>query len=321
MADNNTKQRGDHAFTATSPYGTVVEPMYSGATSFLRRRYSRDLTDIDVAVSGIPFDLATTGRSGARLGPQAIRRASVNLAWERHFPSGIDLFERLAIIDYGDLVFDPGYPERVPETIETHARTILESGAAMLTLGGDHFITYPILKAHAEKHGPLALIHFDAHSDSWEEEGRRIDHGTMFYHAAKEGIVDPAVSVQVGIRAYNDKHHGYTVLDAPWVHAHRPDEVAARIREVVGDRRAYLTFDIDGLDPACAPGTGTPVVGGLSTAQALAILGGLAGIDFVGGDVVEVTPAYDVSDITALAGATIGLEFLYLFATRRAAAD
>jgi len=315
MAGDDNKPKGDHAFTAQGPRGTVVEPMYSGATSFLRRKYSRDLTGIDVAVSGIPFDLATTGRSGARLGPQAIRRASVNLAWERHFPSGQDIFEQLSIVDYGDLVFDPGYPERVPAEIEAHARTILDAGAAMLTLGGDHFVTYPILKAHAEKYGPLALVHFDAHSDSWEEDGRRIDHGTMFYHAAKEGLVDPAASVQIGIRAYNAKSHGYTVLDAPWVHAHRPDEVAARIREVVGDRKAYLTFDIDGLDPSCAPGTGTPVVGGLNTAQALAILGGLKGIDFVGGDVVEVAPAYDVSDITALAGATIGLEFLHLYSS------
>ncbi|MCZ4282789.1 agmatinase [Kiloniella laminariae] len=308
---------GDNAFTANSLYGTDVEPMYSGATSFMRRKYTRDLTEADVAISGIPYDCAVTGRSGTRLGPQAVRRASSNLSWAPHFPSGLDVFEVLAVADFGDLVMDPGEPMRVPEAIEEHARRILATDTAMLTLGGDHFITYPILKAHAEKHGQLALIQIDAHSDTWEEDQQRIDHGTMFYHAAKQGIIDPSASAQVGIRTHNDKTHGFNILHAPWVHENGPEAVVAEIRRIVGDRKAYLTFDIDCLDPAFAPGTGTPVTGGLTPHQALTILRGLEGLDIVGADVVEVSPSYDISDITALAGATMAFEMLYLMARRK----
>jgi agmatinase len=160
----------------------------------------------------------------------------------------------------------------------------------------------------------LSLIHFDAHSDTWSDDDGRIDHGTMFFHAAREGVVDPARSVQIGLRTTNDDTLGFSVLDAPWVHAHGPDAAAAEIKRVVGGHKAYLTFDIDCLDPAFAPGTGTPVCGGLSTHQALQIVRGLAGIDLVGMDLVEVAPAYDVGDITALAGATLAHEFLCVFA-------
>lgn len=177
---------GDNAFTAKSVHQNTSEPMYSGALSFMRRRYSRDLNGIDVAVTGIPYDLATSSRPGTRLGPQGVRRASTNLAWAPHFPSGRDIFAEMAVIDYGDMVIDPGHPEKLPEMIEDHARDIVQSGAKMLTIGGDHFVTYPILKAHAEKYGDgISLIQFDAHSDTWEDDGDRIDHGTMFWHAAQ----------------------------------------------------------------------------------------------------------------------------------------
>lgn len=312
------KSAGDSAFTRESLYGTVSEATYAGALSFMRRRYARDLAGVDVAVSGVPFDLATTNRPGARFGPAAIRRASAQLAWGLPYPWSFDPFDRLAVIDWGDCVFDFGRPERVPDQIEAHAAAILEAGASMLTLGGDHFITYPLLKAHARVHGPLALVHFDAHSDTWREDGERIDHGTMFFHAARLGLVDPARSVQVGIRTHNDETHGFTILDAPWVHANGAEAAAAEIKRVVGERKAYLTFDIDCLDPAFAPGTGTPVVGGLSTHQARAILRGLVDVDFVGMDLVEVAPMYDVGDITALAGATLALDYLCLRAAKRA---
>ena len=310
----------DLAFTRESDWGTIVEPSYGGATSFMRRRYSRDLAGVDVAVLGIPYDLATTNRSGARLGPRAVRSISSNLAWETAVNRwGFDPFERLRVVDYGDFSFDPGRPQDVPAALEAQARNILATDTAMLALGGDHFVTYPLLKACAAKHGRLSLIHFDAHSDTWEDEDGRIDHGTMFWHAARDGTVDPSRSIQLGMRTHNDSDHGFNVHDADWVHDHSAEEVAARIREVVGDNPCYLTFDIDALDPSYAPGTGTPVVGGLSTVQALRILRGLAGINLVAMDLVEVAPAYDVAEITALAGATLALNMLCIFAERPAA--
>ncbi|HLS69264.1 MAG TPA: agmatinase [Kiloniellales bacterium] len=310
------RQSGDQAFVATSSKGTTQEQTFAGALSFLRRRYSKDLTDVDLAVMGVPFDLATTNRPGARFGPQAVRAASAIMAWARPYGLSFDPRDVLSIIDTGDCVFDPFHPASVPAAIEAAAGRVVEAGVGLLSIGGDHFISYPLLKAHAARHGPLALLHFDAHSDTWTGEENDINHGTMFWHAQREGLVDPACSVQIGIRTHNDESHGFTILDAPWVHRHGIDAVIARIREAVGDRKVYLTFDIDGLDPAYAPGTGTPVVGGLTSAQALGILRGLQGLDFVGFDVVEVAPAYDHGQITALAAAQIGFEFLALYATR-----
>ncbi len=307
----------DQAITRDSLYGTAAEPTYAGITSFMRRRYTRDLRGVDLVVSGVPFDTATTNRPGSRFGPRAIRAASIQSAWARHFPWEFDPFDLLACIDYGDCYFDHGTPQDTPAAIEAHADKILDAGCAMLTLGGDHFISYPLLKAHAKKHGTLSLIHFDAHSDTWpDEEGARIDHGTMFYHAAKDGLVDPARSVQVGLRTTNDDVMGFQVLDARQVNRSTPEQIAELIRARVGDNPVYLTFDIDCLDPAFAPGTGTPVCGGLASWQALAILRGLAGLDVRGMDVVEVSPPFDVAEITALAGATIALQMLCLFAQR-----
>ncbi len=311
------KELTDLAITRESLYGMTEEPTYSGITSFLRRRYTRDLTGVDVAVTGVPYDLATTNRPGTRLGPRGIRAASTIMAWGDAVDGwNFDPFKDLAVVDVGDCNFDPGRPEQVPEAIYQHARDILNEDVALLSLGGDHFISYPLLRAHAEKHGPLSLIHFDAHCDTWEDEEGRIDHGTMFYHAAKEGIVDAAHSVQVGMRTFNVDSHGYQVYDADWVHENGAKATIDVIKETVGNRPCYLTFDIDCLDPAFAPGTGTPVIGGLSTQQARKILRGLAGINIVGMDLVEVAPAYDVSEITALAGATLALDMLCLYAKR-----
>ena len=310
----------DLAFTRDSDRGTVVEPSYAGATSFMRRRYSRDLRGIDVAVAGIPYDLATTNRSGARLGPRAVRAISGNLAWEMAVNGwGYDPFDRLSVVDYGDFSFDPGLPATVPDALMEQARSVLDTDTALLAIGGDHFVTYPLLRACAERHGPLSLIHFDAHSDTWEDDAGRIDHGTMFWHAAREGIVAPARSVQMGMRTHNAQTHGFNVFSADWVHDRSADDAIATIRSIVGDSACYLTFDIDCLDPAFAPGTGTPVVGGLSTHQALRILRGLGGLNVVGMDVVEVAPAYDVSEITALAAATIALNMLCIYSERPAA--
>ncbi|TXI48851.1 MAG: agmatinase [Lysobacter sp.] len=306
----------DQAFTRVSPYGTHAEPTYSGALSFLRRKYTKDLTGVDVAVVGVPFDLATTNRPGTRLGPRAIRAASASLAWCAPYAWGFDPCERLNVIDWGDAHFDHGRPERVPDTLRETFRGFADADVTALALGGDHFVAYPILQALHERHGPVALIHFDAHSDTWADRDARIDHGTMFWHAANTGIVDVAHSIQIGMRTLNPETHGYRVLDARWLHAHGIDACIAEIRERVGDRACYVSFDIDFLDPAFAPGTGTPVVGGFSTHDALRLIRGLAGLCIVGMDVVEVSPPYDHAEVTALAAASIAQELLAAYASR-----
>lgn len=312
-----SKKSGDNAFLRAGLHGTTSEPTYAGALSFMRRKYTRDLDGVDLVVTGLPLDTATTNRPGARFGPRAIRAASSIMAWERPYGMPFDPFDRLAVVDYGDCLFDFGRPETVPAAIEDHAFHILRSGAGLLSLGGDHFVSYPLLRAHARRHGaPLSLLHFDAHSDTWPDEPGRVDHGTMFRHAVNEGIVDPARSVQIGLRTTNHDTMGFNMFDATRVHADGVDAVADAARELLANNPVYLTFDIDCLDPAFAPGTGTPVCGGLSTYQAAAILRRLAGINLVGMDVVEVAPAYDVGEITALAGATLAMEMVCLYARR-----
>lgn len=308
---------GDQAFRATSLYGRRAEMTYGGALSFLRRPYTRELDGADVVVSGIPFDAATSNRPGARFGPRAIRQASTQLAELPAFPWGFDPFDHLAVSDYGDCFLDFGHPEEIVADVESHAATILASGASMLTLGGDHVVTYPLLRAHAAVHGPLALLQFDAHPDTWQDTPGRLDHGSMLTRAISDGLIDPERSVQIGIRTHSTPR-GFTVLDAPWVHRHGPEAVVARIREVIGDDKTYLTFDIDCLDPAFAPGTGTPVAGGLSSAQALAIMRGLGDRQLIGMDIVEVAPAYDHAEITAIAAATLAHDYLCLRAARAA---
>ena len=291
------------------------QTMWSGPLTFCRREAGALIPGADVAVVGVPLDTTVTNRPGSRFGPRAIRAASTQLAWSRHWPSPFDPFERLAVYDAGDVEFDHGRPADAPFEIEAALREILATGATTLMLGGDHFCAYPALRAHsARAGGPLALIQFDAHTDTWKDEGRRLDHGTMFFHAAREGLIDPSASIQVGIRTTNDDPMGFEVFDAIRVHEEGWRAAADAIRARVGDRPAYVTFDIDCLDPSQAPGTGTPVVGGLFAHQALAILRALHRLNVVGMDVVEVAPAYDVSEITALAGATVALELLCLYA-------
>lgn len=313
---------GDSAIRRPSPYGTWLENTYAGVLSFMRRNYTRQFEGADVVISGIPLDLATTFRPGARLGPAAVRAASVQLAELKPFPWGFDPFDALAVVDAGDCWFDAHHPLTIPEAIRQHARRILASGARMLTLGGDHYITYPLLQAHAERFGaPLSLIHFDAHCDTWPDDSPdSLNHGTMFYKAIREGLIDPAHSVQIGIRTWNDDFMGMQVIDAPAVHRLGAAAVLQRVLEIVGERPTYLTFDIDCLDPAHAPGTGTPVAGGLSSAQALEIVRGLVPVQLVGMDVVEVSPPFDQSEITALAAAHIAADLLCVLAAQKRAA-
>ena len=294
----------DLSLPAADHMGYRPQTTFGGILSFMRRDTTRDLRGVDVAVSGIPLDLATTYRSGARMGPAAIRAISAQLNEKLH-PWGFGPCDRLSVIDYGDCALDPHQPLTIFPAIVEHARSILASGATMLTLGGDHFISYPLLKAHVEQRGrPLALIHFDAHCDTWADEAAgSLNHGTMFYKAVKEGLIDVAHSVQVGIRTWNDDFLGLRVLGADEVHSLGPAAIAQTILEVVGDAPAYLSFDIDCLDPAYAPGTGTPEPGGMTSNQVLSILEELADLPFIGMDCVEVSPPYDHAELTSQAAA------------------
>lgn len=319
MALEDAKTRIDDAFTRDDPRGLSFENAFAGATSFLRRRYTKDLTGVDLAVTGVPFDQAVTNRTGTRFGPRAIREASTLQPYDPPYGWDFDPLSDFAVVDYGDVAFDYAKVWETPDLIQAHIARILAAGAGTVTLGGDHFITLPILKAHAEKFGPLALIQFDAHSDTWQDDDfERIDHGTFVYKAIKLGLIDPSKSVQVGIRTTNPDSWGMNIIDARSVHEQGPQAVAQRIREIVGDHPTYLTFDIDALDPAYAPGTGTPVWGGLSSAQAAILLRDIAGVNLTGGDVVEVSPPFDPTGATAVAGAHVAMELIALWCwTRR----
>jgi agmatinase len=290
-------------------------PTFAVRPSFLG--IERATADAAICVAGIPYDLGTSNRPGARFGPAAIRQASRMLVdgehpvnW--HDPAAQDL------ADIGDFRIVYGDILASLAQIEAQATTLKH----LVALGGDHTITLPLLRALARRTGPLALIHFDAHVDTWPDSfGLVWGHGSPFYHAIEEGLLDPHRMVQIGIRSplHREVHDwtrgkGVTIVTAEEVHEDGPAAVAERAREIVGAARAYLTFDIDALDPAFAPGTGTPEVGGLATWQVRAILRRLAGLDFAGMDVVEVAPSYDVAEITALAAATIAWDYLALLA-------
>ena len=294
--------------------------MYANIFSFMGLPLSRDLgnADIDAVVMGVPYDLGTSGRAGTRGGPTGIRQANANLRWEeQRWPWHFALQQRLNAVDYGDVQFHWGDSEDMLMQVTAAAALITGAGKTLISLGGDHFVTLPLLRGHAKTHGCLSLIHFDAHTDTYDEE-EKYNHGCMFHRAPREGLIDPSRSIQVGIRTdYDRPKHEFEVIEADQVNEQSVADTIAAIRARVGDNPAYLTFDIDALDPAYAPGTGTPVVGGLSSSRALQILKGIADLNIVGFDVVEVSPAYDHADITALAGASIALQFLYMRASRK----
>lgn len=317
MALEDAKHQMDHAFTREDLRGPSFELTFGGATSFLRRRYTKDLSGADIAITGVPFDQAVTNRPGTRLGPRAIREASSLQAPDAPYGWPFDVVSERVIVDYGDLAFDYADIPSFPGLLTDHIAGILRAGVASVVLGGDHYISFPILKAYADLYGPMSLIQIDAHTDTWpDDDMSRVDHGTMFYKAVKSGIVDPATSVQIGIRTTNEDTLGVHIIDAPEVHRIGPDLVASRVKEIVGDRPVYLSFDIDGLDPAYAPGTGTPVWGGLSSAQAASLMRSLAGINIRGGDVVEVSPPFDTTGATAIAGAHVATEICQLLGWR-----
>ena len=273
-----------------------------------------------ISIAGIPLDIGTTNRSGARFGPQAIRQASRMLIDGAHPTAWIDVAE-LMLSDIGDFHIALGDIPASLKAIEEQAATVDH----LVALGGEHSITLPLLRALARRTGPLALVHFDAHVDTWPDSfGQPYAHGSVFYHAIEERLVDPRRMIQIGIRSPVQRNvfdwtvaHGVTIVAAEEVHEHGHNLVAERIRSVVGEDPCYLSFDIDALDPAFAPGTGTPEIGGLASWQAQSILRRLTDLRFVGMDVVEVAPAYDVAEITSLAAATMVYEYLVLAALSR----
>ena len=292
----------------------VGVPTYAVPPGFLG--LARRDPDADYVVAGIPMDIGTTNRAGSRDGPVAIRRASRMLTDGAHPEHWVEPVS-MALADIGDFDLALGDIPGSLAAIQSQAERI----GHLIALGGEHGITLPLLRALAQRLGhPVALVHFDAHADTWPDNfGQAYAHGSPFYHALEEGLVDPRRMIQIGIRSPVQKtvmdwtlSRGVTVLSAQDVHASSPAAIAARVHEVVGDVPAYLSFDIDALDPAFAPGTGTPEIGGLASWQAQAILRRLWQVRFAGMDVVEVAPAYDVAEITALAAATLVWEYLAL---------
>jgi agmatinase len=291
----------------TDPATYAVPPTFLGIA-----RHDRGAP---LCVAGIPLDLGTTNRSGARFGPSAVRQASRMLTDGAHPQHWVDP-ATLPLADIGDFAIALG------DLLASLARIEEQAGAIehLVALGGDHGITLPLLRALSKRRGPPALIHFDAHVDTWPDNfGQAYAHGCVFHHAITEGLIEPRRMVQIGIRSPVSHEvydwtlaQGVTIITAQEVHESAPAAIAARIREIVGDAPVYLSFDIDVLDPAFAPGTGTPEIGGLASWQAQAILRRLQGLRFAGMDVVEVAPAYDVAEITALAGATMAWEYLCL---------
>jgi agmatinase len=286
----------------------------------MRAPHVTDLAGVDAAVYGIPFDTATSYRTGARFGPEAIRSASA-LIRPFHPPLGVNVVDALAIVDYGDLPVSPGDTERTYGQIEAGLAPIVDAGVFPVALGGDHSITLAELRVIA-RGGPVALVQLDAHADTWEEYfGQKHFHGTTFKRAAEEGLIDPTASVQAGMRGSvydasdlgTARELGFTVIESEELRALGSDGYGALVREHVAERPVFVSFDIDFLDPAFAPGTGTPEVAGFSTAEAVAFLRALRGIKLAGADVVEVAPSYDgAGQPTALAAANVVFELLAL---------
>jgi len=310
------------------PEDSLQSPRFTGPSTFARLPHVRTLEDVDVAIVGVPFDTGVTFRVGGRFGPNAVRAASVML---RPYNSNLDVkpFEILSCVDYGDIAIIPGNTERSYKAIEEAVAPIVEAGIVPLLVGGDHACTLPHLRATRSR-GPVAVIDFDSHTDAWDNYfGEKFNHGTWMRRGIEEGLVDTAHSIEVGLRgSVYDKGDweglrselGLEYLTTEDVFALGPETVAARIKERVGDRPAFISFDIDVVDPAFAPGTGTPEAGGPSAHDMLLIVRALTGIDFIGFDVVEVIPAYDPAAQTATLAANLVYEMLSLVALRRASA-
>jgi agmatinase len=308
------------------PDGRQV-PRFAGPDTFARLPRLQDVNSADVVIAGIPFDSGVSYRPGARFGPTAVRNGSKLL---RPYHPGLDAhpFGAQQVADVGDIPANPFDIQEAIESVERAARGLLDDADHLVAIGGDHTIALPLLRATAAKHGPVALVHFDAHLDTWDTYfGAPYTHGTPFRRAVEEGLLALDSSAHVGIRgplyAYSDltddKELGFATVTTADVARHGTDQAVDRIRERVGDRPVYVSVDIDVLDPAHAPGTGTPEPGGLTTRELQLMLRAFTDLNIVGADIVEVAPAYDHAELTALAAANVAYEFCGLFALRKGA--
>ncbi len=311
--------------TRYKPADSFETPRFSGVRTFMRLPNVQDLEKADVAIVGAPFDTGSSFRVGARFGPEGIRSAS-HLLRPYNPSQDIQIFDHLSVIDYGDVPVVPGFINESYEKIAEGLEEIHQAGVVPIILGGDHSIALPELRAAAAVHGPLALVQFDAHADTWDAYfGKKYNHGTVFRRAAEEGLLDPSRSIQVGMRGslYEpedleaSRELGFDLITTDEVREVGIPKIISRIKERVGSAKTYVSFDVDFCDPAYAPGTGTPEVGGFTSWEAQEFLRGLVGLQIVGGDVVEVYPTYDPAEITAFLGANAGYEILSLVAILR----
>ncbi len=301
-------------------------PRYTGIRTFARCPHVTDPAGVDVGVVGIPFDTATSNRPGARFGPEAIRSSSVALR-PYHPPLDVDVFAALSVADLGDLDVTPGNAERTAGQIAERLTPVVEAGVVPIVLGGDHSVALGELRAHAARHGPVALVLLDAHADTWDAYyGERYFHGTPFRRAVEEGLLRPERSVLAGMRGSlysasdlaEARELGFELIGGDELRRIAPADYAKRVRDRVGEAPAFFSFDIDVIDPGFAPATGTPEVAGLFPHEALALIRALAGMEFCGFDVVEVSPPYDSpGQTTAILAASIAYEFLALAALAR----
>ena len=299
-------------------------PRFAGIKTFMRLPHVRTTEDVDIAIVGVPWDGGASFRTSQRSGPDAIRKASTLLR-PYNFELDVRLFDHCSGIDYGDLSVVPGYIEDSYQRIEDEIYPLVEAGVVPIALGGDHSITLPELRAINRKYGPVALVHFDSHTDTYDEYfGRPHNHGTPFSRAAEEDLLDGDHSIQVGMRGsvYSKddydraRSYGFELITMAEVRKIGLPGVIERIRARVGEAKTFVTFDIDAVDPAFAPGTGTPEVGGFSSGEAMQLAAGLNGLNIVGFDLVEVLPEYDPGEITALLAANIVYQFISIIAAR-----
>ncbi|MFE5323768.1 agmatinase [Paenibacillus sp. NPDC056579] len=304
------------------------KPAFAGIRTFMHLPHVQTLDQVDYAVIGNPFDTGASFAIGTRFGPSAIRDMSQRIR-PTNPAQGIDSSEYLSGIDYGDLTVHPGYIEQSYEAIEEQLQPFYERGIVPIILGGDHSISYPHIRAASRTYGPISLVHFDSHSDAWKpiEESRQFSHGSMFWHGAQEGWIDTSSSIQMGMRGCSSLTHyeetralGFDLLTTDQVKKLGPEALCSHIKERVGSKPVFLTFDIDFLDPVFAPGTGTPEVGGFTTYEAIQMIRGLAGLNIIGFDLVEVLPDRDPTRVTALNAAQVVYEVITLLALNKRSA-
>lgn len=307
------------------PVDPRESPRFAGIKTFMRLPHLKTTEGVDIAIIGVPFDTGASYRVGARFGPEAIRSVSALL---RHHNEVLDvsIFDHCAVVDYGDLPVNPGYIEDSYKMIEDGVLPVLEGDVVPILLGGDHSVTLPELRAVEKKHGPVALIQFDSHTDTGDQRfGRKYTHGTPFRRAIEEGLLLVDNSIQVGMRGSvyernsldDARKLGFDLITTVEIQEQGIEALIKRIHGRVGDAKVFVSFDIDFVDPAFAPGTGTPEVGGFTSSEALRIVRGLRGLNFVGFDLVEVLPQYDPSLVTALLASNLVYEFMSLIALRK----